>query len=114
MIEPGLIKTNFAETAVGLGARTRTAPTPTSTHAVAAATAGAYDGPIGKLGAGPEAVAKAIEKAITAEAPAHALPGHRLGPAAPDPAHAAARPRLGRQWWAPRSRGPGPERMPRT
>ena len=32
-------------------------------QAVAAATAGAYDGPMGRLGAGPEAVAKAIRKA---------------------------------------------------
>ncbi len=37
--------------------------------AVARATAGAYDGPMAKLGAGPEAVAKAIEKAITAKRP---------------------------------------------
>jgi hypothetical protein len=37
--------------------------------AVANATAGAYDGPMAKLGAGPEAVAKAIEKAITARRP---------------------------------------------
>ena len=31
MIEPGLIRTSFAETAVGLGRRTRTAPTRSST-----------------------------------------------------------------------------------
>jgi hypothetical protein len=37
--------------------------------AVSAATAGAYDGPFAKLGGGPEAVARAIEKAITARRP---------------------------------------------
>ena len=37
--------------------------------AVSANTASAYEGALGKLGAGPEAVAKAIEKAITAGRP---------------------------------------------
>ena len=36
---------------------------------MAPATAGAYDGAFGKLGGGPDAVAKAIEKAITARRP---------------------------------------------
>ena len=34
-------------------------------HAVGALTAGAYEGPMARLGAGPDAVAKVIEKAIT-------------------------------------------------
>jgi hypothetical protein len=37
--------------------------------AVGRATAGAYEGPLGKLGGGPEAVAKKIEKAIKARRP---------------------------------------------
>jgi hypothetical protein len=37
--------------------------------AVAAETAGAYEGPLARLGAGPEAVAHVIEKAITKRRP---------------------------------------------
>src|SRR5215210_2644481 len=61
VIEPGLIKTNFAETAVGSMGPTASEEGPYAgfNQAVAAATAGAYDGPMGRLGAGPEAVAKA-------------------------------------------------------
>ena len=59
VIEPGLIKTNFAETAVGSMGADEEGPYAGFNEAVAAATAGAYDGPIGRLGAGPEAVAKA-------------------------------------------------------
>ena len=46
-----------------------TAPTPSSTRAVAATTAGAYDGPLAKLGGGPETVARKIEKAISRRRP---------------------------------------------
>jgi NADP-dependent 3-hydroxy acid dehydrogenase YdfG len=70
IIEPGLIKTHFAETAVGSvsdaeddGAYAH------FNSAVAKITAGAYRGPLGKLGGGPETVARAIEKAITARRP---------------------------------------------
>jgi short-subunit dehydrogenase len=68
IIEPGLIKTSFGETAVG-SVPQQEGPYAKFNTAVAAATAGAYDGAFGKLGAGPEAVAKAIEKAITARRP---------------------------------------------
>jgi NAD(P)-dependent dehydrogenase (short-subunit alcohol dehydrogenase family) len=68
VIEPGLIKTNFAETAVGSVSH-EDGPYAEFNTAVAAATAGAYEGPLGRLGGGPEAVAKAIEKAITAKRP---------------------------------------------
>src|SRR5688572_30324624 len=68
VIEPGLIKTNFAETAVGSVSH-EDGPYAAFNTAVSAATAGAYEGPIGKLGAGPEAVAKAIEKALSARRP---------------------------------------------
>jgi NADP-dependent 3-hydroxy acid dehydrogenase YdfG len=68
LIEPGLIKTNFAETAVGSVSH-EDGPYADFNTAVSAATAGAYEGPLGRLGGGPEAVAKAIEKAITAKRP---------------------------------------------
>ena len=68
VIEPGLIKTNFAETAVG-SVSNEDGPYAEFNTAVSAATAGAYEGPLGRLGGGPEAVAKAIEKAIIAKRP---------------------------------------------
>jgi NAD(P)-dependent dehydrogenase (short-subunit alcohol dehydrogenase family) len=68
VIEPGLIKTNFAETAVGSVSQ-EDGPYAAFNTAVSATTAGAYEGPLGKLGAGPEAVAKAIEKALSARRP---------------------------------------------
>jgi NAD(P)-dependent dehydrogenase (short-subunit alcohol dehydrogenase family) len=68
VIEPGLIKTNFAETALGSVSH-EDGPYAEFNTAVSAATAGAYEGPLGRLGGGPEAVAKAIEKAITAKRP---------------------------------------------
>jgi NAD(P)-dependent dehydrogenase (short-subunit alcohol dehydrogenase family) len=68
IIEPGLIKTNFADTSVATVAQ-EDGPYAEFNKAVAAATAGAYDGPLGKLGGGPEAVAEVIEKAITARRP---------------------------------------------
>ena len=68
IIEPGLIKTHFAETAVGSVSH-EDGPYAEFNTAVSAATAGAYEGPFGKLGGGPDDVAKAIEKAITARRP---------------------------------------------
>ncbi len=68
IIEPGLIKTSFAETAVGSVSHDD-GPYADFNTAVSANTASAYEGALGKLGAGPEAVAKAIEKAITAGRP---------------------------------------------
>src|SRR5688572_23199909 len=68
IIEPGLIKTHFAEAAVGSIAHEE-GPYAEFNTAVSAATAGAYEGPFGKLGGGPDDVAKAIEKAITARRP---------------------------------------------
>ena len=52
-----------------LGHAARRVPTPSSTRRCRPSTAGVYDGPLGRLGGGPEAVAKAIEKAITARRP---------------------------------------------
>jgi NAD(P)-dependent dehydrogenase (short-subunit alcohol dehydrogenase family) len=68
LIEPGLIKTNFAETAVGSVSH-EGGPYGEFNTAVSATTVGAYEGPLAKLGGGPEDVAKAIEKAITATRP---------------------------------------------
>ena len=52
--------------------RARPSPPPrtqTRNAGPAAATAGAYDGPLGRLGAGPEAVAAKIDRAISARRP---------------------------------------------
>jgi NAD(P)-dependent dehydrogenase (short-subunit alcohol dehydrogenase family) len=71
VIEPGLIKTQFAEAAVNK-IETGTAdngPYAEFNAAVAASTAGVYDGPLGKLGGGPETVARTIEKAISKRRP---------------------------------------------
>jgi NAD(P)-dependent dehydrogenase (short-subunit alcohol dehydrogenase family) len=60
VIEPGLIRTRFGETAVGsIDAAAQDADDPYAEFntAVSATTAGAYEGPLSRLGAGPEAVA---------------------------------------------------------
>ncbi len=68
VIEPGLIRTRFAETAVGSVSH-EDGPYAEFNTAVSAATAGAYEGPLGRRGGGPEAVAKAVERAITSARP---------------------------------------------
>jgi len=71
VIEPGLIKTEFANAAVG-SMDHMTADDGVYGEfntAVAAQTAGAYEGPLAKLGGGPETVAKVIDKAITSSRP---------------------------------------------
>ena len=70
IIEPGLIKTDFATTAVGSISETDTeGPYSKFNHMVGKVTAGAYTGPTAKLGGGPDTVARKIEKAITARRP---------------------------------------------
>jgi short-subunit dehydrogenase len=69
IIEPGLIRTDFGDTAVGTIAEEAEGPYGGFNAAVGAAVAGAYKGPMSRLGAGPGAVARAIEKAITAKRP---------------------------------------------
>ena len=67
IIEPGLIVTNFGETA---SASVQTdGPYADFNRAVAEATEGAYHGPMAKLGGGPETVAKTIAGALHAEHP---------------------------------------------
>ena len=70
VIEPGLIKTQFGETAVGsIDGAAEDGPYAKFNEAVGTATAGVYEGPMARLGAGPDAVAKKIEKAISARRP---------------------------------------------
>jgi NAD(P)-dependent dehydrogenase (short-subunit alcohol dehydrogenase family) len=71
VIEPGLIRTQFADAAVNKieSGTTDTGPYGDFNAAVATATAGAYEGPIAKLGGGPETVAHKIEKAISRRRP---------------------------------------------
>jgi NADP-dependent 3-hydroxy acid dehydrogenase YdfG len=81
LLEPGLITTEFGNAAAasmaevggpaagadgeaGGGVRAAGDPYATFNAAVGTVTAGAYDGPLRLLGAGPERVAKVIEKAI--------------------------------------------------
>jgi NAD(P)-dependent dehydrogenase (short-subunit alcohol dehydrogenase family) len=69
VIEPGLIRTSFGDVAAGSVAP-GTGPYGEFNAAVAAATKGVYeDGPLAKLGGGPETVARAIEKAISRRRP---------------------------------------------
>ena len=89
IIEPGLIRTSFGDSAVASidGGPAGDGPYDAFNAGVARATTEAYErGPLAKLGGGPEAVAKAIEKAITARKPkiryrvtpsAHLLIGQR-------------------------------------
>src|SRR3954451_18141218 len=79
IIQPGLIKTEFGHAAVGAVPQDG-GPYGEFNAAVGASTEGVYEsGPMGKLGAGPEAVAKAIEKAINAKRP---KPRYRVTPSA--------------------------------
>jgi NAD(P)-dependent dehydrogenase (short-subunit alcohol dehydrogenase family) len=69
LIEPGLIRTRFARTAVGSMGEDN-GPYAGFEAAVARATRQNYErGPLARLGGGPEAVAEVIEKAISAERP---------------------------------------------
>ena len=69
VIEPGLIKTRFSETAKATIDDGDGGPYASFNEAVAAATVDAYQGPLSRLGGGPEAVARTIEKAVTAKRP---------------------------------------------
>ncbi len=71
LIQPGLITTSFGDTAassVATGAPDE-GPYGKFNATVAKATAEVYKGPMAKLGGGPDAVAKVVEKAITARNP---------------------------------------------
>jgi NADP-dependent 3-hydroxy acid dehydrogenase YdfG len=64
LIEPGLIVTSFADTASGSVGETEPGPYAKFNEHVAKMTVAAYKGPMAKLGAGPEAVAKTIAGAL--------------------------------------------------
>ena len=70
-IEPGLITTGFGEAAVGSlaeGAETE-GPYAKFNARVGRATAAVYEGPMRRLGGGPDVVARTIERAIAAKRP---------------------------------------------
>src|SRR4051794_10262289 len=70
VIEPGLIITDFGETAAGsLADVEEHGPYAQFNSDVATVTASAYTGPMSRLGAGPDAVAKKISKALTSRRP---------------------------------------------
>ena len=101
LIEPGLIRTAFGETASGGVAEASPGEgdyAQFNAH-VARATESVYEkgSPVGRLGGPPEAVAKVIEKALGARRPRARYTRHALGEAADRPARAAPRPRLGRR-----------------
>jgi short-subunit dehydrogenase len=64
VIEPGLIKTEFGATAVNAIGDDGQGPYSDFNNVVAAQTTSAYEGGLARFGAGPEAVAKAIARAI--------------------------------------------------
>ena len=68
VIEPGLIVTNFGETAAG-SVGSGEGPYAEFNRVVAEKTEQAYHGPLAKLGAGPEAVAKSIAAALATDHP---------------------------------------------
>ncbi|MBA2523028.1 MAG: SDR family NAD(P)-dependent oxidoreductase [Solirubrobacterales bacterium] len=79
LLEPGLITTEFGSTAVGSidAAAADDGPYGKFNAGVAKMTAGAYEGPLAKLGGGPDAVAKAIETALRVKRP---RPRYRVTP----------------------------------
>ncbi len=70
LVEPGLIVTNFAQTAGAAAHESGTdGPYAKFNHQVAKVTEGAYRGPMSKLGGGPDAVARTIAGALKARRP---------------------------------------------
>jgi NAD(P)-dependent dehydrogenase (short-subunit alcohol dehydrogenase family) len=73
LLEPGLITTEFGEAAASaiadVSSTVEEGPYTSFNAAVGAVTKGAYEGPMRRLGAGPDRVARAIERAIGARRP---------------------------------------------
>jgi NAD(P)-dependent dehydrogenase (short-subunit alcohol dehydrogenase family) len=69
IVEPGLIVTNFGETASASTSAQTDGPYTTFNKAVAKATDEVYKGPLAKLGGGPEVVAQTISSALNAKRP---------------------------------------------
>src|SRR5439155_1368433 len=72
VIEPGLIRTGFGETAAG-GVGVEDGPYGAYNRAVAERTRGAYEGPTGRLGGDAQSVARVIEDAILSHFAADAV-----------------------------------------
>ncbi len=72
-VEPGLIRTEFGATAAG-GVAGDDGPYAAFNRSVAKQTRDVYEGPLSRLGGGPEAVAAAIAKALAAERPPARVP----------------------------------------
>jgi NAD(P)-dependent dehydrogenase (short-subunit alcohol dehydrogenase family) len=91
VIEPGPIRTKFGDTAVAsIGNGGDGSPYAAFNSALSQAIRDAYDGPMGRMAAGPEAVARVIEKAISASKPRTRYP-----------VTAAARMLMGLRRWLP-------------
>lgn len=105
LIEPGLITTNFDDAALASMDLVSEGPYAEFNRAVAKATTDAYAGPMARLGGPPEAVAKVVEKALTAKRP---RPRYTVTLSAP--ASIAMRKVLGDRGWdlAMRSQFPRP------
>ena len=69
LIEPGLITTEFATTAVASVDAASDGPYAAFNAAVAKSTDAAYSGPLRRLGGGPDAVAKVVRKALDSPKP---------------------------------------------
>ncbi len=69
LIEPGLIRTEWGDTAIESIGEDNSGPYGQFNHAVAANVASAYSGRLSRLSRGPEAVAAAIEKAAKSRRP---------------------------------------------
>jgi NAD(P)-dependent dehydrogenase (short-subunit alcohol dehydrogenase family) len=70
IVQPGLIRTEFGETAAAVTPKESDGAYAEFNASVAKRTKEVYeDGPLAKLGGGPEAVAKVVEKAITSSSP---------------------------------------------
>jgi NAD(P)-dependent dehydrogenase (short-subunit alcohol dehydrogenase family) len=72
LLEPGLITTEFGEAATASMTEIKSSDEDPYAHfnaTVGAVNKGAYDGPMRRLGAGPDRVAKVIERAITRSRP---------------------------------------------
>jgi NAD(P)-dependent dehydrogenase (short-subunit alcohol dehydrogenase family) len=70
IIQPGLIRTEFGETAAESTARSAEGPYGAFNDSVAQATKDVYEGgPMARLGGGPDTVARTVQRAITAKKP---------------------------------------------
>jgi NAD(P)-dependent dehydrogenase (short-subunit alcohol dehydrogenase family) len=75
VVEPGLIRTGFADVAVGSMGGSEDGPYAGFDEAVARATTENYErGPFARLGGSPETVAEAVERAISAQNPRSRYP----------------------------------------